>query len=73
MKQRASLNHWCFHILNGEALVLIGEVRGHPRLPDGAFIHTSRVVRLDVEAATAETLNTFYSLGEKLTDNQEDL
>lgn len=44
---------------------LIGIVRDHaarPDLLDGESIYTSRLLRIDFEANTAETLNTIYHL-----------
>ena len=69
MKQRATLEKWELDVWGYDTLVVNGRVSGHPKLPDGAWIHTSRVLRIDFEAGTAETLNTFYTLkGERSND-----
>ena len=41
---------------------LHGQVYNHPRFPDGEWIITSRVVW--IAADCAQTLNTFYKLGQ---------
>lgn len=43
---------------------LCGRVFGHPRMPDGKVVFTSRVSSLDMKTRTAETHNTIYRLGE---------
>lgn len=44
---------------------LMGTVRNHPYLPDGEFIVTSMIVKIDEENNFCETLNTVYELGTK--------
>jgi hypothetical protein len=41
--------------------VLIGYVKGHPRLGD-KYIVSSSIMKLDREKAEVETLNTIYRL-----------
>lgn len=40
-----------------------GNIYGHPAFPDGKFVHTSRVVGLDLDTRTLSTLNSTYHLG----------
>ena len=56
-KQEASLRNWRF-----EGPVLIGNVYGHPRFPNGHKIHTSRIVNFNKRSGIVETLHTFYRL-----------
>lgn len=44
-------------------LHLNGVVYGHKRLPDGVWITTSRIIKLDMVAGVCETVNTTYQLG----------
>lgn len=62
-KQEARLENW-YPEKWGGSLILRGNVYGHPRLRDGEFIHTSKVVKFHKGLGIAETLNTFYTLGE---------
>jgi hypothetical protein len=61
MKQTANLENWYF--IHG---VLFGDVYNHPKLNDGSLIRTSEVISISEDLKTAETLNTFYTLGKKL-------
>ncbi|MFC3694872.1 DUF6634 family protein [Chenggangzhangella methanolivorans] len=47
---------------------LVGVVTGHPLFPDGRFVRTSRLRRLEPEAGWAQTRNRFYRLGQSLDD-----
>ena len=58
-KPQAKIENW----FRGEYDLLYGEVYGHPKLPDGAFIRTSSVIKFDPNTKEAETLNTVYKLG----------
>jgi len=49
---------------------LIGEVQGHPRLPDGAKIFTSQVKGFDWAKQEAQTLNTLYHLNPQEMDEE---
>jgi hypothetical protein len=49
-------------------LVLRGEVRGHPSLPDGERIGTSAVVWLDRQHRWARTVNRLYVLEGRVVD-----
>lgn len=70
-KQTAHLEDYSVTPLGGEDIVLSGYVQGHPKLQDGMFIHTSKVVHLDEEEEMlAETLNTLYTLGSKYTPEE---
>ena len=66
MKNEATLKNWRFETLeSSRALVLTGNVFGHPKFPDGREIHTSLIVKLkmnDRNNGLAETLNTYYRL-----------
>lgn len=42
---------------------LVGKSKGHPRLPDGLDIKTSRLVGFNIKKRIAETVNTIYTLG----------
>ena len=41
-----------------------GFVYGNPKFEDGKFVHTSRIVELNIEEGYAQTLNIRYELGE---------
>ena len=41
---------------------LEGEVEDHPRLDEGTFVQTSKLLVLNRESNHAETLNTIYIL-----------
>ena len=56
-KPTVRLSNW-YYIADGQALA--GQAYGHPRFPDGMFVHTSKIVNR-VESVV-ETLNTFYEL-----------
>lgn len=45
--------------------VIVGNIHEDPneRFEEGTFIHTSRVVDIDLENFKVETLNTIYDLG----------
>lgn len=64
-KRRAVLKNWSVEPTGREGLRyrMNGFVYGHDSLSDGAFIETSPLLRLDIPARTAETLNTVYLLG----------
>ena len=64
-KRRAVLKDWNIvrRYTSGLSHVLEGQVFGHESFPEGAFITTSPVLRLDIPERTAETLNTVYLLG----------
>ncbi len=64
MKQTAHLENWLEGVHYG-ANVLTGIVSGHPKIPNGKRILTSPIIKIDREAKTAETRNTFYTLGKK--------
>lgn len=58
----ATLKKWYqVQSLNGQ-LTLAGTVYGHPRFPDGTFVHTSALQFFDREKAVAVTRNTTYFL-----------
>lgn len=60
-KQEARLENW--RIVEDR---LHGEVYGHPnqhRCRDGTRIRTSKIVKLNLDRNVAETMNTFYLLG----------
>lgn len=61
LKQEALLRNWRF-IKEGDAIMVVGTVYGHPRFPDGHRIHTSKVLRYNPKPDVVETLNTFYKL-----------
>jgi hypothetical protein len=55
------MEQWTF-----DGYQLHGDVYGHPRFPDGTYVHTSAVVGEPVERKEGdlvETLNTVYVLG----------
>lgn len=53
--------------------LVVGNLFNDPteRFPDGAFIHTSDIVKIDEENALLETNNSIYSLGVKDVKAQE--
>lgn len=65
-KQNARLENWYV----GEDDLLHGTVYGHPKLPDGTFIYTSRVVSLDKITGKAVTRNTNYELGKHVAQDE---
>jgi hypothetical protein len=69
-KAHAHLDSWVFTLVAGHP-VLFGTVKGHPGHQEGAHVRTSKIVKVDLQAGTAETLNTIYTLGESLADQAE--
>lgn len=65
-KPKVKIENWHFAPIWGvdSPEVLWGNCFGHPLLQDGLFIHTSSIVKKDLENKTVETLNTIYELGE---------
>lgn len=65
-KRRALLKYWTIED-NGQnsdlCYRLAGDVYGHPSFKDGETISTSPLLRIDIPAHTAETINTVYLLG----------
>lgn len=61
-KQTAHLENWKKSTFHNS---LTGYVTGHPKLEDGDLITTSKILNLDEENNTVETLNTIYTLGKK--------
>lgn len=61
MKQTARIENW--YVIHG---ILFGQCYDHPKIPDGSNIQTSGLAKFSSDGKTAETLNTIYSLGEKL-------
>lgn len=51
--------------------ILVGTVSGHPHIPDGEMIRTSRIRALDTRRGQAITLNTRYTLGAPHPDSIE--
>ncbi len=67
-KPTAELSDWRFDD-RVEFPRLVGTVRNHydrPDLHDGESIYTSRLLRIDFEANTAETRNTIYKLSNRI-------
>ena len=64
-KRRAMLKSWSIipTYRPGLGYKLAGYVYGHDTLQDGALVETSPLLRLDIPAHTAETINTIYLLG----------
>ena len=58
-----------FYISDGESYVLCGELHGDTRWANGTLIHTSVVIHLYEEEKIIETRNTYYTLGEEVTDS----
>lgn len=50
----------------GEDDCLYGVIYGHPKLPDGYPVRTSRMVSFDPSTGKAKTRNTNYTLGKPL-------
>lgn len=67
-----SLDIWevCFCRRDDERryLILKGEVRGHPSLPDNERIGTSEVIWLDRRSRWARTVNRLYRLEGRIID-----
>lgn len=64
-KRRAVLKDWGLLDKGGDGLRLrlVGQVFGHDSFDQGRYIETSPLLRLDIPAREAETLNTVYLLG----------
>ena len=61
------LDGWTLRMLRAWP-VLFGIVTGHPRLPDGVWIHTSPVVWIAADRAAGRTVSRWYVLGTSLED-----
>ena len=59
------LEGWAMAERDGYA-ALVGNVTGHPRLPDGTWIRTSALVWLCEHGTAARSLNRWYRLGHPL-------
>ncbi|MFP4362145.1 MAG: DUF6634 family protein [Alphaproteobacteria bacterium] len=59
------LEAWSIAERSGYA-ALFGNVTGHPRLPDGSWIHTSSLVWLCEHGTAARSFNRWYRLGRRL-------
>jgi hypothetical protein len=57
-----TIEDWFLYPHRPGAAVLVGTVKGHPRLPDGP-VTTSRVTALNEREGWAETVNRIYRLG----------
>ena len=64
---KAHIDKWRIISL-GHCEVLEGMVSGHPNQANfgSRRVTTSRLLHIEVEAGTAETQNTMYTLGERL-------
>lgn len=66
-KPEVRIEDWVFGPIWGNSgpEVIFGRVYGHPnpRLPDGTEVHTSSILKKDLENNRVETLNTNYILG----------
>lgn len=71
-KQSARFEKWSYY-MGYYGPELSGLVYDHPRLEDGNFIYTSRVIMINKEIGIAETLNTVYILVGKEQDHPEKL
>lgn len=67
-KPKARLENWFM----GPNDLLYGNVYGHPSIPDGKEVITSRVVTLDKKSGIAMTKNTCYQLGNPAADGDND-
>lgn len=52
--------------LSGSRTVICGLIQGDNRWPDGTAIHTSLIEHIHVDEKIAETLNTYYVLGDEV-------
>lgn len=52
---------WC---KSTEEYVIRGDIYGDTSWPDGLFLRTSLVIKLDEDNKIVETMNTIYKLGE---------
>lgn len=70
-KASARIENWRVQRYGG-ARFLVGHIVGHPRQDEFkmAYQATSPIVKMDLAAGWAETLNTIYDLGEPM-DGQE--
>lgn len=68
-KKKAHLENWLYSLNEFGTPVLFGVVSGHSRIPDGTEVRTSKVLSIDAQARTAETMNTTYTLGRSREDN----
>lgn len=60
-KQEARLENWF-----KDGHMYWGNAYGHPKFKDGCFLHTSAIVKENLEAGVIETLHTYYKLGVQL-------
>lgn len=67
------IENWSYHCWSKsqEVYVVYGNIYNDPCWIEGFHIRTSAVVKLDREAKTLETLNTFYTLGEEFKGETE--
>lgn len=63
------IDEWTLTI-DDQCLILVGIVRGHPRIEDGQTIATSPVVWVAGDRGSARTLSRWYRLGRPLVDDQ---
>jgi len=65
MNHEVKLEKWQFRDYGKEfGWRLTGVVYGHPRIPNGSWITTSKLVYMDFLNRKAQTQNTTYILGE---------
>jgi hypothetical protein len=70
-KYGGKIEQW-YVIQHGDVSLVWGNLYNDPgrRFGEGAFIHTSKVVKLDIENKKVETLNTIYDLGNESEESK---
>jgi hypothetical protein len=49
----------------GAGMIAFGDIYNDPRFPDGSFVRTSLIKKIDGKDETLETQNTVYTLGKE--------
>lgn len=64
-----TLENWQYFLYNKtetqDYYVIRGNIYGDTNWPDGLFLRTSYIVKLDEDNKIVETMNTIYKLGER--------
>lgn len=69
-KHQARIEKWsivCSSRREGDYWTLAGYVYGHPKVPDGSFVRSTKLLFVDFVTSLAESKNTFYRLGKMMT------
>ena len=61
-QHKGTLTNAVLNTVHFDRPVVQGNIEGHPDFPDGSWIHTSAVLRIDFENKVIETLNSKYTV-----------